>query len=116
MDLYFETTAPTSLKNDIISSIEDGELRTWSILERDGIKYLKHTKQWGEKGVIKLEIDSNKKYLISKVLKFKNTNDEVKDFEGYYLGRFCELIFVNFPSRFTKIEKNKFILIIHNLQ
>ena len=96
MDLYFETTAPTSLKNDIISSIEDGELRTWSILERDGIKYLKHTK---------LEIDSNKKYLISKVLKFKNTNDEVKDFEGYYLGRFCELIFVNFPSRFTKIEK-----------
>ncbi len=49
MKLYFKTSNPSSLREDIINSIEDEERQTWSILESKGIKYLKHTKQWGEK-------------------------------------------------------------------
>ncbi|WP_312923217.1 hypothetical protein [Empedobacter brevis] len=105
MKLYFKTSNPNNLRKDIIDSIEDDERKTWSILESEGIKYLKHTQQWGEKGVIELTIDPHNNYLITEVLKFKNSNDEVKDFEGYYLGRFCELIFVNYANRFTSIEK-----------
>lgn len=105
MRLYFKTTNPINLRNNIIDSIENGDFLTWEILESDGIKYLKHTKQWGEKGLIHLTIDTQNNYLITEVLKFKNSTDEVKDFEGYYLGRFCELMFVNYANRFSSIDK-----------
>lgn len=49
-----------------------------------------------EKGGIKMEIDDVKKILIGRVFKFKGTEENVKDFEDYYLGRFCEIIFLNF--------------------
>jgi hypothetical protein len=34
----------------------------------------------------------------------KTGTEEIADIEGYYLGRFCELMFVNFLGRFTSIE------------
>lgn len=105
MILHFKTSNAKNLKEEIIKLIEDEELSTWSILERNGTKYLKHTQQWGDKGVIELTVDSKNEYLISEVLKYQNSKIEVKDFEGYYLGRFCEVIFVNFPGKFSLIEK-----------
>jgi hypothetical protein len=105
MKLSFKTTNPITLKNDIIKLIEDDELQTWEIDEISGEKYLKHIGQWGDKGVIKLTIDNIKKTLIIQVMKFKNVTENVVDFEGYYLGRFCEIIFVNFPNKFTTIDK-----------
>lgn len=104
MKLLFKTTKPTTLKNEIVKLIEDGELETWKIHVHSEEKYLKHIGQWGDKGVIKLAIDNNKT-LITQVLKFEKVTEKVEDFEGYYLGRFCELMFVNFPNRFTTIDK-----------
>lgn len=105
MKLLFKTTNAETLKSAIIKKIEDGELKTWSIVTSENVKYLKHTQQWGEKGVISLEANNTTGNLTAEVLKFQNVTEEVKDFEGYYLGRFCELIFVNFPGRFTSIGK-----------
>lgn len=105
MKLLFKTANPEVLKSAIIKKIEDAELKTWSILESDGVKYLKHTQQWGEKGVILLTKDIAKGGVVVEVLKFTNVTEELKDFEGYYYGRFCEIIFVNFPGRFTSIER-----------
>lgn len=105
MKLYFKTEDPERLKVNIIEFIESKELLTWSIVKSDGVKYLKHTKQWGKKGVIKLIIDQKTGHVVSEVLKFKNVTDEVKDFQGYYLGRFCELMLVNFFERFSRIDK-----------
>lgn len=107
MELHFKTSNPTNLKNAIISDIENEEYLTWSILEeRSGNKYLKHTKQWGDKGIIELTTNNLNKSLIVKVLKYQNSSENVKDFEGYYLGRFCELMFVNYEQKFNLIEKN----------
>lgn len=103
MKLLFKTTNPTNLKTDIIKLIEDNDLKTWGIHESDSTKYIKHTQQWGDKGVIKMAVDTPNSLLIVEVLKFKNTTEDVKDFEGYYLGRFCEIIFVNFPNNFSSI-------------
>lgn len=105
MNLLFKTTNPESLMADIIKMIEAGKLQTWTIQTSENVKYLKHTGQWGEKGVIQLTASTTLGHLKVEVLKFKNTTDAVKDFEGYYLGRFCEVIFVNFPGRFTFIGK-----------
>lgn len=105
MKLLFKTTNPINLKNIIITLIEDEELKTWTIHENLKGKYLKHTGQWGAKGVIKLTPNDISKVLEVKVVKFKNIEENVQDFEGYYLGRFCELVFVNFPNKFTSIEK-----------
>lgn len=105
MKLEFKLSNPSSLRNDIIKMIEDGDLQTWEIHSHKNIKYLKHTGQWGEKGVIILTPDDNNKKMEVEVLKFEKTKEDVTDFEGYYLGRFCELIFVNFPNRFTSIDR-----------
>ncbi|WP_192821291.1 hypothetical protein [Rufibacter sp. LB8] len=105
MKLLFKTAAPNKLKKDIIALIEDKSLNTWAIHEDEDTKYLKHTKQWGEKGVIQLLANSEKKHLSVEVLKFKKEKAEVKDFEGYYLGRFCEIIFVNFATKYSSIER-----------
>lgn len=105
MKLHFKTTNPNKLKSDILKSIEDEDLKTWKINESDNIKYIKHTQQWGEKGVISMIADIKNNQLTIEVLKFKSTTEAVKDFEGYYLGRFCEIIFVNFPNDFTSIVK-----------
>lgn len=106
MKLNFKSTNPTKLKSDIFIAIEEEELKTWSIYESEGTKYLKHTQQWGDKGVIEIHADKPNNQLTVRVLKFKKTTEDVKDFEGYYLGRFCEIIFVNFPTSFTSIIKN----------
>lgn len=105
MRLFFKTTNPSKLKSDIIKLIEDNELKTWEIHESDSTKYIKHTQQWGDKGVIKITADTTNNQIIVEVLKFKNITEDVKDFEGYYLGRFCEIIFVNFPNNFSSIIK-----------
>lgn len=105
MKLLFKTSGADTLKSAIIKKIEDGELKTWSITTSDNVKYLKHTQQWGDKGVIQLKADNTKGHLSAEVLRFKGVTEDIKDFEGYYLGRFCELIFVNFPGKFTSIEK-----------
>lgn len=105
MKLHFKTLNPDKLKSDILKSIEEENLKTWKINESEGTKYIKHTPQWGDKGVIKMTADTKNNQLTVEVLKFKNTKEDVKDFQGYYLGRFCEIIFVNFQNNFTSIIK-----------
>lgn len=105
MKLDFKTSNPSSLRNDIIKIIEDGELQTWEIHLFQNHKYIKHIGQWGEKGVIQLTPDDINKKMEVKVLKFESTEDNLEDFEGYYYGRFCELVFVNFKNRFASIER-----------
>ena len=105
MKLLFKNTNPTKLKADILKLAESDELKTWTKVEYEYKKYIKHTPQWGDKGVVNLEVDTTNGQLIVQVLKFQNVTQEVEDFEGYYLGRFCELIFVNFANEFSEIIK-----------
>ena len=105
MKLLFKTSNAETFRSAIIKMIEDKDLKTWTITTSENVKYLKHTQQWGDKGVVQLKADNTKGYLSVEVLRFKGVTDDIKDFEGYYLGRFCEIIFVNFPGRFTSIEK-----------
>ena len=103
MKLSFNAANSNILKNDIIKLIEDGELKTWEIFTQSNIKYLRHIGQWGDKGVIELTPNNNNTILVAKVLGFKDAT--IEDFEGYYYGRFCELIFVKFQDRYTSIGK-----------
>lgn len=105
MILQFKTSNAINFKNEIIKLVEAGKLSTWDISTINGVKYLKHLGQWGEKGVAKLTSNNNNDYLSLEIFKFSSYKGEITDFEGYYLGRFCELIFVNFPEKFTSIEK-----------
>ncbi len=105
MKLVFNTSRPCALRKSIIEMIEEEELNTWMIQTHSGRKYLKHIGQWGEKGVIKIECYDIGETMTVEVLKFENVSEKLSDFEGYYLGRFCELMFVNFPNRFTSIDK-----------
>ncbi|MBU3660384.1 MAG: hypothetical protein FGM14_10965 [Flavobacteriales bacterium] len=105
MKLVFNANRPCYLRKSIIEIIEQEELNTWMIHTHLGRKYLKHTGQWGEKGVINIDCIDIGETMTVEVLKLTSSNVEIIDFEGYYLGRFCELMFVNFPNRFTSIDK-----------
>lgn len=105
MKLVFNANRPCDLRRSIIEIIEEEELNTWSIHEYSGKKYLKHTGQWGEKGVINIDCIDIGETMTVEVLKFKSVVEDLSDFEGYYMGRFCELMFVNFPGWFTSIDK-----------
>lgn len=105
MKLLFKTSQPLKLRKDIVDLVRSNQLETWSILVHSNEEYLKHTGQWGKKGVIQLSVENATASLVAEVLKFKETDEDVADFEGYYLGRFCELMFVNFADRFNSIVK-----------
>ncbi|MCC9064631.1 hypothetical protein [Flavobacterium piscisymbiosum] len=105
MNLIFKTTKPNKLKSDILKLIEDEKLKTWKIHNSNNIKYIKHIDQWGDKGVIKMSTNIQQDELIVEVFKFEKTTQKVEEFSGYYLGRFCEIIFVNFPNDFNSITK-----------
>lgn len=108
MVLKFYTENPLQLENDIMQLVESGKLRTWEVQEgvmRD--KYLIHTPiQWRGKGAIELcsADDEENTYLEVNVI-VANEGDEANRDRGYFLGRFCELMFVNFNNRFSVIEK-----------
>ncbi|WP_316757616.1 hypothetical protein [Pedobacter aquatilis] len=105
MKLRFKTANPGGLKQAIIKMVKEGKLNTWAILSSNGIDYLKHTQQWGEKGVLQVTDNKVAAALEVEVRRLEGVKEEIKDFEGYYLGRFCEIIFVNFKDQFTAIEK-----------
>lgn len=107
MKLKFYTENPKELKDDILEITENGELDTWKIYEERGKKYLIHSGQWSKKGVILLSPVKNEygESLQVEVIPFEDAEQEVEEFEGYYLGRFCELMFVNFQNNFYLIGK-----------
>lgn len=104
MELNIITSDPQKLHDEIIKLVESGELKTWKIHTHKGVKYLKHTVQWGEKGVISLSPQRNNKKLLVTVLKYTVSTDELSDFEGYYYGRFVEILFVYLQTKITAIE------------
>ena len=103
MELNIITLDPQKLYDEIIKLVESGKLETWEIHLHQEIKYLKHTDQWGKKGVIRLSTQRYNKLLVT-VVKFTNSTDELSEFEGYYYGRFVEILFVYFKTKFTAIE------------
>lgn len=105
MKLLLESANPENLKNAIIKRIKEGQQETWNILEHDKIQYLRHTGNVGNKGVVKLSVNIFKNSLVAEIVKFEGIEDNLGDFEGYILGRFCEIIFVNFRDEFTSIKK-----------
>jgi len=105
MKLHFIVSRANGLKDKIIKMIINGELENWDIYINKKYKYLIHNSHCGDKGVIKLRsIEENTKLEV-KVLPFDGFESNLSDFEGYYYGRFCELIFVNFSNRFSSIIK-----------
>ncbi len=103
MELTIITSDAQKIHDEIIKLVESGELKTWKIHLHQKVKYLKHTEQWGKKGVIKLSQQRNNKLLVT-VLKYTDSTDALRDFEGYYYGRFVEILFVQFQAEFTAIE------------
>lgn len=106
MKLLFESANPENWKNAIIKRSKEGQQETWNILEHNRIQYLRHTGNVGNKGVVQLSINTLNNTLIAEIVKFEGIEDNVEDFEGYILGRFCEIVFVNFNDEFTNIKKS----------
>ena len=98
MNLLIKNLNPEKLKQNIINLIEQGALKTWTTFPDNEELYIQHTGQLGQKGVVKLTPYVNNKFLKVQIFELKTNKEDIKSFEGYYLGRFCEIIFVNFPK------------------
>lgn len=92
------------LKAEILAFVRDHKANTW-IIHHEHKDYLKHLKHWGEKGVIGLSTRTDEpETLYIDVIRFNRVEQDLDEFAGFYLGRFCELLFMYFPDRISAIK------------
>ena len=102
MEIELFTRNGENLINQIFS-VEKEKVETWVIREANGKKYLTHKpEQWKDKALFGLSHDDEK--VIIKLMRWDNKVEPNEDIKGYYMGRFTELLLVNFKDKFDKFE------------
>jgi len=98
------TTLPKQLLAAIDKAISDGNLKTWKIVkDSNGSVLYTHTpEQWNEKALI--ERQEGKDRVIFTINHWSNKPDPSIEIEGYYWGRFTEILLVHFRNYFSKLE------------
>lgn len=104
MKIEIYTKQGESLIKQIFSAVENENVKTWVLKKNiDGDKFLTHKpEQWCDKVLLGLKATDEK--VIVSLYWWENTGEPADDIKGYYIGRFTELLLVNFKEKFTKFE------------
>jgi len=94
-----------SLINKIIKDVSNKKFETWEVFTQNKKIYLKHTNQWGERGVVNLKLFRFlKPKLRANILPFEGIENKLVDFEDPYLYSFYELIVNNYATFISSID------------
>jgi hypothetical protein len=104
MRIEIYTKTGESLIRQIFSAIENEDVKTWVIKKnKDGDKFLTHKpEQWCDKALFGLKATDDK--VTISLHWWEKIGEPADDIKGYYIGRFTELLLVNFKEKFTKFE------------
>ena len=104
--MYIKATSGNS--SQLVSAIDKtmtaNELRTWELVKsKEGEIYYTHTPgDWNGKAIIGRQAnDGNVTFTITH---WSNVPKPSLDVEGYYFGRFTEVLLVHFRAYFTRLE------------
>lgn len=102
MRIEIHIADPNILFNDIFLAVEKGSIRTWEITNGNGKRFLTHSpEQWKDKALLYFEPSDNTSILSIWWWGERIPNQAI---QGYYLGRFTEILLVHFGGYYTKLE------------
>lgn len=104
MRIEIYTKSGENLIKQIFSAVEKESIKTWVIrTDRQEKKYLTHKpEQWCDKALFGMRATDDK--VIISLYWWDSHNEPTEEIKGYYMGRFTELLLVNFRDKFTKFE------------
>lgn len=103
MEITVYTKNAKNLLSKISKSITDNKLKTWDIIkDSENNDLFSHTPdQWKEKAMLKSKINTENLKFIICWWEGEEPEEKVK---GYILGRFIEVLMVNFRKEFENIK------------
>jgi hypothetical protein len=104
MQIKAFTTSSMQMVTAIDKAMNEGGLKTWKIVKADhGKIFYTHTpEQWNEKALIARE--ANQDSVVFTITYWQGKPKPSMDDEGYYFGRFTEILLVHFRNYFSKLE------------
>ncbi|MEO7214957.1 hypothetical protein [Mucilaginibacter sp.] len=106
MKITIPTTTGAALKKKIFDHVKDETLKTWEITKGEsGTEYLTHSpEQWADRAIMKFNVEKDVLEIIASKWK---SNDVDKAANGYYIGRFTEILLVHFSDDFDTFTVSK---------
>jgi hypothetical protein len=103
MKLEALTTTPSQLVAAIDKGMNDESLKTWKIVkDQNGNVYYTHTPpQWNEIALIAREVGKDR--VVFTITHWSGKPVPTKDTEGYYFGRFTEILLVHFRNYCSQV-------------
>lgn len=101
MKIIINTKTPDALKKAILSDVENGNLPTWELrTNNNGDKLLTHSpEQWVDQVLLRLTPYTTTNQLVVEPRHWSNIPKASDEVIGTVLGRFCERLFVQYPSK-----------------
>lgn len=98
------TNNPSQLLQAIQKAIQDGTLKTWISREDDrkNILYTHAPEQWVDKALIEPTAGTNKASFT--INWWASHGEPSQEIQGYYIGRFTEILLVHFRNYFDRLE------------
>jgi len=106
MKITIPTTAGTALKKAIFDAVEDETLRTWEVrTDNNNVEFLTHKpEQWYDRTLLRFTVKKDVLLIDTTFWKSKGA-DKVSD--GYFIGRFTEVLLVHFSDDFDTFTVGK---------
>ena len=106
MKIEIYTDSSQELIDEIFNASREETIKTWIIREsKEGKAFLTHKPdQWVDKALFGF-INNKDKLIIH--LTWWSNNVPTEDIKGYYMGRFTEVLLVNFSDKYGKFEIEK---------
>jgi len=103
MKIKIPTKSAASLKKKIFEAVEDETLKTWVIRKsKEGNSYLTHKpEQWYDLALLSFLAKTDSLEINITHWTGKQSS---KDIDGYYIGRFTEVLLVHFASYYDTFE------------
>lgn len=105
MRIIANSNSPDLLLRMINDKIQENELKTWEIIKtKGGIVYNHKPAQWSEKALIKPTSYPNIEEVHFEIVFWKDENEPDESIKGYLIGRFTEILMVQFRDYFDTLK------------
>jgi hypothetical protein len=100
------TTTGATLKKKIFDAVEDETLKTWEVrTDTKKIQFLTHKpEQWYDRTLLRFTVKKDALIIDSTKWKSKEADEAAN---GYFIGRFTEILLVHFSDDFNDFTVSK---------
>lgn len=106
MKITIPTAAGAALKKKIFDAVEDETLKTWEVrTDNSNVEFLTHKpEQWYDRSLLKFTVNKDALIINATFWRSKGADQAAN---GYYIGRFTEILLVHFSDDFDNFTVSK---------